>query len=127
MTDVQPGYYEQGKWRPGATTGYYDTQGRWVRVEQSGTQYGGNRGPTDIDGRQAWLDDRIRDSMRDGAITRSEGDRALRSLAAIEREERTLRNRNGVMPPRGERLIQARLDTLTADVREMRRGPVRQY
>lgn len=127
VTDVQPGYYDQGKWRPGATTGYYDTQGRWIRVEHSGTQSNGRRGPTDISGRQAWLDERIRDSVQDGAMTRLEGDRALRTLASIGREERNLRRRNGTLTPRSERMIQARLDTLTADVREMRRGPVRQY
>lgn len=127
VTEVQPGYYDQGQWRPGPTTGYYDTRGRWIRVEHSATQYSGARAPTDISGRQMWLDDQIRDGVRDGAITRYEGDRALRTLASIGRDERSLRTRRGGLSPRSQQMIQARLDTLTADVREMRRGPVRQY
>lgn len=125
-TDVQPGYYDQGHWRPGPVSGYYDANGRWIRVDAGGRQ--GPRGaPSDISGRQVWLDERIRRGISNGSLTRYEGDRALRTLAAIARQERSLRTRGGQLRPRDEMMIQAKLDDLTESVRIMRRGPVRQY
>lgn len=123
-SDMQPGYYDQGKWRPGQVSGYYDARGRWVSVNNSGAGNGRGRMPDDIAGRRTWVDDRIHRGLDDGSLTRSEGNRALRSLAAINRDERTLRNRSGGLRQRDERMILARLDNLGDNVREMRRGPV---
>ncbi|TAJ74734.1 MAG: glycine zipper 2TM domain-containing protein [Phenylobacterium sp.] len=125
-SDLQPGYYDNGQWRRGEVTGYYDARGRWITVEATNNGRHANA-PTDIAGRQAWLDERIRRGLNDGTLTRSEGDRALRTLAAIGREERSLRRRSGDLRERDRTMILAKLDTLSDDVREMRRGPVRQY
>ncbi len=124
--EVHLGYYDQGRWHAGETTGYYDAQGRWIRVEgwQSNSQRGAQM---DIDARQSWLSQRIRNGLDDGSLTRREGDTALRTMASIEREEASLRTRRGALRPRDEQMIQARLDTLTESVRIARRGPVRQY
>lgn len=126
-SDVQPGYYDNGQWRRGEVTGYYDARGRWIMVEAPYRGGGRANAPADIPGRQAWLDERIRRGLNDGSLSRTEGDRALRSLAAIGREERSLRRRGGELRPRDQRMIMAKLDTLSDDVRDMRRGPVRQY
>jgi hypothetical protein len=125
--DVQPGYYEQGAWRPGPVTGYYDAKGRWIRVDAGETRTRTSTAPSDISGRMIWLDQRIHRGLNDGSLTRNEGDRALRTLASIGRDERNLRTRNGYLRPGDQVTIQARLDTLTDDVRIMGRGPVRQY
>jgi hypothetical protein len=126
-SDPQPGYYDNGQWRRGEITGYYDARGRWVTVEDSNRGGGRANAPMDIPSRQAWLDERIRRGLNDGTLTRAEGDRALRTLAAIGRDERFLRRRSGDLRPRDQDMIMARLDTLSDDVRAMRRGPVRQY
>lgn len=127
VVDAQPGYYEQGKWRAGEVTGYYDGQGRWVRTDTSDDGPRDRRESMTIAGRQTWLDERIRRGLNDGTLTRYEGERALRTLASIGRQERGLRMRNGQLRPRDEVMIEAKLDNLSESVRIMRRGPVRQY
>jgi Glycine zipper 2TM domain len=124
-SEVQPGYYDQGQWKPGPVAGYYDTRGRWVNMDSGD---GGDMRPANrtVGDRQTWLDTRIRRGVNDGSLTRMEGDRALRSLAAIQRDERSLRNRGGQLRPRDEVTLHARLDTLAESVRIMGRGPVRQ-
>lgn len=126
VSEVQQGYYDNGQWRRGPVTGYYDARGRWIAVDVS-DQAGGRGETLDIPERQARLDSRIRSGLGDGTLTRSEGDRALRTLAAIGREERGLRQRSGDLQPRDRTMILSKLDTLSDDVRDMRRGPVRQY
>ncbi len=123
VTETQPGYWNQGRWQAGEVSGYYDGQGRWVATDHGNGGHG--RGmPDDVAGRQAWLDQRIHRGLDDGSLTQGEGNRALRSLASINRDERALRSRTGTLRPNDERMILARLDTLGDDVREMRRGPV---
>ena len=126
-SEAQPGYYEQGQWRPGPVNGYYDTNGRWIRVEAGETRQRSSNAPTDISGRLIWLDKRIHHGVDDGSLTRNEGDRALRTLNSIARQERSLRTSSGYLRPGDQVMIQAKLDTLTDNVRDMRRGPVRQY
>ncbi|WP_293904708.1 glycine zipper 2TM domain-containing protein [Phenylobacterium sp.] len=128
-TDVQPGYYDQGRWHAQPSTGYYDAQGGWVRVEAD-ANVGEHRGaglPSDIAGRAAWLDDRIHHGLDDGTLSRDEGGRAMQRLASINREARGLRRSDGYLRARDQRMIMAKLDALTSDVRDMRRGPVREY
>lgn len=126
-TDVQPGYYEGGRWHAEPSSGYYDGQGRWNRADANVGEHRGAGLPGDIAGRSAWLDDRIHSGLNDGTLNRAEGGTALRRLASINREARSLRGRHGNLNPRAQRMIMAELDTLTSDVREMRRGPVREY
>lgn len=124
--EVHLGYYEQGRWHAGETTGYYDARGRWIPVE--GWQPNRQRGAQmDIDARQSWLGQRIRNGLDDGSLTRREGNMAMRTMASIEREEAGLRTRNGNLRPRDEQMIQARLDSLSESIRVARRGPVHQY
>lgn len=127
VTDVQPGYYHQGQWRPGPVRGYYDTRGRWVGVEAVEERRAERSAPSDISGRQIWLDERIHRGLNEGSLTRSEGDRALRTLASIGRRERDLRTPGGNLRARDEVMIQARLDELTESLGALRRGPVRRY
>lgn len=124
VAEVQPGYYEQGRWHAEQVTGYYDSQGRWIRGESDADQ-GRVNAPSDIAGRSAWLDERIHHGLDDGTLSRREGGQALRRLAGINRDARSLQSRDGDLRPRDQQVIMARLDTLTAEVREMRRGPVR--
>jgi hypothetical protein len=127
LADVQPGYYDGGRWRQGPVTGYYDTQGRWVAVDASGDINSRHSGapPADISERSSWLDNRIRRDVSDGALTRREGDQALRRLDSIQRQASYLRRGDRDLQPREQRMIMAKLDDLTSDVREMSRGPVR--
>jgi hypothetical protein len=125
VTDVQPGYYENGRWHAEQASGYYDSEGRWVRVDNNAGYHGRSNAPSDINGRSTWLDQRIHRGLDDGTLTRAEGGQALRRLALINRQTQSLRNRGGNLRPRDQQMIMARLDILTADVREMRRGPVR--
>ncbi|MBW8811907.1 MAG: glycine zipper 2TM domain-containing protein [Caulobacterales bacterium] len=128
VADVQPGYYDGGHWRRGAVSGYYDTQGRWVAVDASGDINSRHEGgpPSDISARSTWLDSRIRHDVSDGALTRREGDQALRRLDSIDRQVTSLRRSDGDLRPRDQRMIMAKLDDLTTDVRAMSRGPVRE-
>ena len=122
VSDPQPGYYSDGRWIRGEAVGYYDARGRWISTN-NGQQRTDNRDPRGqtIDQRQAQMDQQIRRSMENGRLTRAEGSQALRTLASIEREERTLLNRQGVLGPRGQATISARLDRLSVSIREDRR------
>lgn len=133
VSAAQAGYYDtNGRWRAGPAMGYYDTQGRWIAT----APYAGamaadasyetrgywNDAPADIRGRQAWLEQRVRDGLRDGTLSRAEADRALRDLSAIRRQERGMRHyRNGRLGPRDQATIQARLDNVSANLRWDRR------
>jgi hypothetical protein len=127
VAEVQPGYYDGGHWRSGAVSGYYDTQGRWIAVDTSGDINSRHAGPpADISARSTWLGQRIRHDVSDGALTRREGDRALRRLDSIDRQADRLRRHDGDLDARDQRMILASLDDLTTDVRAMARGPVRE-
>lgn len=121
VADPQPGYYDNGRWIRGQAVGYYDARGRWISTDgrQQRVDYPGSQGGSQsIDERQASLDQRIRRRMENGRLSRAEGQGALRTLAAIEREERSLRTRQGRLGPRGQAIITARLDRLSDRVRE---------
>lgn len=131
VADPQPGYYENGRWVRGQAVGYYDARGRWIstdgrdlRARNANNQ--GSENAQSIDQRQAQLAERVRRGMDEGRLSRGEGAQAMRTLASIEREERELRNRQGTLGPRGRATISARLDSLSAslrqDVRDDRRG-----
>jgi hypothetical protein len=119
IADPQPGYYENGRWIRGEAHGYYDARGRWLSTDgrQQRADYR-NQGGQSIDQRQAEMGQSIRRGMDTGRLSRAEGGRAMRTLAAIEREERSLRNRQGDLGPRGRATITARLDQLSASIHE---------
>jgi hypothetical protein len=116
IADAQPGYYDQsGRWHAGQVSGYYDAQGRWVATGPS--QYGNQSmwagAPTDIRGRTAWLDQRVRAGMANRTLSRNEAQRALQSLAAIRKETRGMTRRDGRISQQGQVVLQARLDRVS--------------
>lgn len=130
------GYYDRdGRWVAGASNGYYDTQGRWIATAPSANGQGYNANyqsranwsgaPTDGHSRAAWLDQRIRRSLDDGSLTRSEGKRALRTLNNIRRDEANMRHHNGRLDQSNEVRIQARLDNLSSGIRWARANNTR--
>lgn len=119
ISDPQPGYYENGRWIRGETAGYYDARGRWMNAEGGAQRVDyRTRDLQSIDERQAEMGQRIRDGMEGGRLSRAEGSRAMRTLAAIEREERALRNHRDNLSPRSQATINAKLDQLSASIRE---------
>lgn len=97
VADPQPGYWDNGRWVRGRVYGYYDSRGRWVStrydVASTGsTSYAYTRSTadTDLDTRLDRLERRIRRDMSSGRISSLEGDRALRRLDDIRRDERRL-------------------------------------
>jgi len=115
----QPGYYDNGRWVRGEAIGYYDARGRWISTDdrrQQPVNYPQNA--MSIDEREANIAERIRRNLDNGRMTRQEGREAMRSLSAIEREEQSLRGRNGRLGPRAQATINARLDVLSANIRE---------
>lgn len=129
IADAQPGHYDSnGRWVAGPVMGYYDTRGRWVATSQAATEravdataYEGrsNWGDAQADtrSREAWLDRRIRRGLQNGALTRNEGNRALRTLRSIQSQERAMTGRYGRLNNHDEAIIQARLDDLHASLR----------
>lgn len=124
VADPQPGYYDNGRWVRGEAVGYYDARGRWVSTDgrMQRTNSPDRQDYRSIDERQADLYKRINRAMENGRMTRRDGQQAMRTLSAIEREERSLLNRQGQLGPRGRATISARLDTLEASVRDDVRG-----
>ncbi len=136
IADPQPGYYDRGRWVRGETVGYYDARGAWIstdgrarRVDYPAGQYPSGRysmdgRPLSIDDRQAQLAERINRGAYSGRLSRGEARQATRTLAAIERQEQSLRTRQGALGPKGRAIITARLDRLSdsisGDVRDDR-------
>jgi hypothetical protein len=133
VADAQPGYYDaNGRWRAGQAYGYYDGQGRWIATAPAAGGYGQNASyqagsgwagaPMDVRGRQAWLSERVQRGLNDGSLSRAEADNAMRSLNMISRQERGMRHyRNGALGARDSAIIQAKLDTVAANIRADRR------
>jgi len=121
VADPQPGYYENGRWIRGEAVGYYDARGRWVSTDTRQSpraEYQSSDRRRSVDERQADLAQRIDRSMDNGRLSRREGQQAMRRLNDIEREERSLLNRRGLLGPSAQATIHARLDTLSASIRE---------
>lgn len=128
VADAANGYYDNnGRWRAGPANGYYDGNGRWIPTAASASAYGANvayehrtnwnGAPTNLRARTNWLEQRIRHGIQSGSLTRSDGDRALRTLASIRQQERSMRHHRGRLSANGQTTIQARLDTLNASLR----------
>lgn len=133
VADAQPGYYNSnGRWVAGQAYGYYDGQGRWIATAPSAGGYGQNASyqansgwasaPQDIQGRMAWLGQRIELGMRDGSLSRAEGRKAKQSLNRISRQERGMRHyRNGQLGSNDTAIIQAKLELVAKGIRADRR------
>lgn len=124
IADPQPGYYDKGRWVRGETFGYYDARGQWIatdgRVQHVNMNQGGPRAgfaAPSVDERQAQLAERINRGAQNGRLSRAEVSQARRTLVAIERQERSLRTRQGYLGPKGRATIMARLDDLSKSLR----------
>lgn len=122
------GYYDtNGRWQAGPVYGYYDSTGRWISTAPAASNYGAYvayqhrpdwaGAPTNFRARTNWLEQRIKRGIREGTLVRSEGQNALVSLRSIRDQERGMRHYRGRLSPDGAAMIQARLDTLNADLR----------
>jgi hypothetical protein len=129
---AQTGYYDSDRrWHAGPVSGYYDANGRWIGAAQAADSHSGNvsyesrsgwrDAPTDIRGREAWLDQRIQRGLANGRLSRDDADRALRSLAMIRRQESRMPHRRGQLSNRDTMIIQAKLDDLSNSLRWARR------
>ena len=123
IADPQPGYYDNGRWVRGEAVGYYDARGQWMatdgRAQRADYRRDGHsdRDALSIDDRQARLAERINRGEQSGKLSRSEVRHARQTLASIERQERSLRTRQGYLGPRGQAIITARLDGLSQTLR----------
>ena len=123
VTDPQAGHYDQnGRWVRGQVMGYYDARGRWIATsaqQQSSSGYnrpGWSGAREDTRAREAWFDQRIRQAINDRTISRSDGDYALRTLAAIKRDDEDMRRQDDGLSPDDQNQILARLDDLAREV-----------
>lgn len=135
VSNAQTGYYDtDGRWRSGAARGYYDARGRWVgntlpvamvrdtrpdRMDRDDRRMdlwtGAGAGTRQ---REAFLDSRIRSSISRGALDRAAGNRALTMLAAIRKEDTSMRRRTGRLTPKNQTYILGRLDRLAISVNQ---------
>lgn len=131
------GYYDaNGYWVPARSAGYYDVNGRWSAPSaydnardtsyESRSRWDG--APANLRQRTAWLDQRVRRGLANGTLSREDGNRALRELSMISRQERSMRHyRNGQLGQRDQATIQARLDNVSANLRWNSRRDDRRY
>jgi hypothetical protein len=128
VADAANGYYDtDGHWRAGAARGYYDRNGRWIATATSASAYGSNvsyehranwdGAPSNFRARTNWLEQRIRGGIQSGALVRSDGEQALRTLAAIRQQERGMRHYRGRLSTQRQAMMTAKLDTLNASLR----------
>lgn len=121
------GYYDRnGNWTNGAPSGRWDNNGRWAAPDANrygyNATYGATDYPRDVRQRMEWLNVRVRQGINDGSLSRREADRALNDLRRIQWEERRMRHRNGRLSDRDESYVQARLDTISSELRWSRRN-----
>ena len=120
VTDAAPGYYDgAGHWRSGAVRGRYNERGVWVSAANAGDYVteAGNPAHRELRVREAWMEQRIRASTRNGDISRRDGRRALTQLNGVRQREADLRNDGGSLSRDDEAMLQTRLDHLGASLR----------
>lgn len=125
VADAQRGYYDTDhRWHSGAAWGYYDAEGRWNATRAYGSQasYQTDERRTgmrrDLDSRETRIEQRIRTAVDNGALSRSEGRRDLRSLSRIRRQESEMRGGDGRLSEQEEAMLQGRLDQLSQQLRQ---------
>ncbi|HEY3697461.1 glycine zipper 2TM domain-containing protein [Phenylobacterium sp.] len=121
------GYYDRnGNWIAGAPEGRWDGNGRWVAASANGygdnVSYGASDAPRDVRQRLDWLYERVRRGRGDGSLSPREADRALTDLDQVQRQERRMSRRNGGLNDRDQAYLQARLDSISSQLRWSRRN-----
>jgi len=132
------GYYDSnGVWR--TASGYYDADGNWVDTRPPAVDYGYETrrydnnyatnpydygrdvaytgGRTDLNGRENWLQARIREGDTSGALRSYDANRDFRTLAGIRDDQTRLAYRHGGLNYYDRERIASRLDELQATVR----------
>jgi uncharacterized protein YcfJ len=128
------GYYDNdNRWHDNhvdrsVASGYYDRDGVWVDGYPRGVEgytadasYTSRVNTMDVDTRIERLQARIDSGRRDGSLSRREANQAQDALNSIRREERD-RRRDGRMGDHDEAALQARLDSLSAQVHYDKQG-----
>lgn len=133
------GYYDDnGRWVPPGVQGYYDTGNQWV-VSDSNRGRGAGRGNNsddwndrrwertgwqnaDVRERADWLGERISRAENNGRLSRREARSFMSELQDIKADEARMPRRRGELNDRDERIIEARLDELSTDLRAEMRG-----
>jgi uncharacterized protein YcfJ len=121
------GYYDNdNRWHDNGVDrsvayGYYDRDGAWIDGPPNVSGYSANASYTsrantmDVDTRIDRIGQRIDRGRADGTLTRRDAKMAMNTLNDIRREE-SMRRRDGRLDGRDEAALQARLDTLSAQV-----------
>jgi hypothetical protein len=129
VADGQAGYYDSShRWHAGLARGYYDTRGVWIAITPSAsiagadTSYQGGGERRDVDSREQWLEQRIRSAGSNGGLSQYDASNDLRELGAIRHQETRMRDADGALSPPDEARLQARLDNLSATVRQSLNG-----
>jgi len=128
VAEAQPGYYDaRGRWIAGPAMGYYDDRGRWIATApaanargadaayDSGSDWSGSR--PGLRAHEAWLDQRIRNELSSGTLSRRDADLALRPLATIRQQEMSRRDADGRLSRSDEAYFEAQLDDLNSRTR----------
>ncbi|MBV8972942.1 MAG: hypothetical protein JO290_11705 [Sphingomonadaceae bacterium] len=120
-----PGYYAEGGYvtaQPVAQEGYGRPDGD--RYAGGDRPYGGDRwdsgDPSDVWGRINRTSARIDRSVQQGLMTQDQAYRARRDLDSIRRQARTSPRYGGQLTPRSIQLINDRLTTVNARIRDTR-------
>ena len=128
------GYYDNdGRWHDNGTDravayGYYDRSGAWIDGPppnvggySANASYQSRAHTMSVDERIARIDQRIDQARADGSLSPREARDAMRTLNDIKRQERDLAG-DGRLGYRDEARLQARLDSLSDQVRMDRNG-----
>jgi uncharacterized protein YcfJ len=128
------GYYDNdNRWHDNGVdrsvaSGYYDRSGAWVdgypanvAGYSANASYESRANTMDVDTRINRIGERIENGRRDGSLSRREAKRAMNTLNDIRREEE-MRRRDGRLGERDTAALQARLDSLAAQVRYDKQG-----
>jgi hypothetical protein len=127
--DPRTGYYDTtGVWH--SADGYYDADGNWIDTRPPAVDYGYAPNPydysadtaytgrrDDLNGRENWLQARIREGDSSGALRSYDANRDLRTLAGIRDYQTRMSYRNGGLSYDDRDNLASKLDDLQATVR----------
>ena len=135
-SDASRGYRDRnGYWVPAGAPGYY-AEGNYVAAQPVAVPppgYGDQRAygndprgpyagdPRDYRARIAHIAERIDRAVNDGSLTQDQARAARRDLDSVNRQAGGMRHYDGgYLSPRGQQIINARLDEINGRIRESR-------
>ena len=130
-TEASRGYRDRnGYWIPAGAPGYY-ADGAYVAAQPVAAPvpaYGPRDGdyagdPRDYRARIARIAERIDRASADGSLTREQAHQARRDLDSVNRQAASMPHRGGYLSPRGQQVINARLDDINGRLRASREQP----